>query len=428
MDWLASAVIWLATPLLLAAFWWRSMPAHDAWFSLVLGGALFARLYATLSGWVGAEERLGKTGLQEPDERKFDRPLLLPRKWEGRVAIFALILVLVSLVRTQLEAQVTIGAWRWSSLAPIELMNTEIVQPPAEWVRRDIAQRRFKVAWCHDRGLPPDACEASPKPYQQAARAAWCAARPKIDDCATEFRDIDSAFDDEWREQRHQYLAELTRPNLRGRDLRGAVASGASLAGIDLSQAGLERANLDEAWLEQAYLWEARLDAANLSGSMLNETNLVGARLDRVDLTSARLDGALLWNARLDGADLWNAHLDGASLHYAKLESVNRTSARFGASRANSADFTGGQKLTQSQLAHVIGNGDTILPLDAETGEQLYVWTRWAEPPPTLDALLRHWPESRHDWLRTQWLCPPGVAPERTGRPADPEPAAASAD
>jgi hypothetical protein len=112
----------------------------------------------------------------------------------------------------------------------------------------------------------------------------------------------------------------------------------------------------------------------------------------------------------------------------AQLRSVEWDRSTFAASLVHSADFAAGRNLTQSQLAQVIGDADTILPVDAETGEQLYVWTCWSEPPPTLDGLLRHWPESEHDRLRAQWLCPPGVAPERTGRPAVPVPAADGAD
>lgn len=136
-----------------------------------------------------------------------------------------------------------------------------------------------------------------------------------------------------------------------------------------------------------------------------------------------RLEGANLSEARLEGADLGGAGLEGTDLGGAALQSAEWAGATFAASLAHSADFTGGRNLTQSQLAQVIGDGDTILPLDAETGEPLDVWTCWAEPPPTLDGLLRRWPASLHYRIRALFLCPPGVAPERTGRPANPEPA-----
>ena len=45
--------------------------------------------------------------------------------------------------------------------------------------------------------------------------------------------------------------------------------------------------------------------------------------------------------------------------------------------------------MTRIQLAQAIGDCDTILPLDAETGEQPWVCTCWADSPPTLDGLLR---------------------------------------
>ena len=253
MDWPASfvtwLVIWLATPLLLAAFWWRSMPAHTAWLSLLIAGALFAALFATLSGWLRAEERLARPGVRPRDASASGRGPALPRKWRDLLAFLAVLLVLVSLARTQLETQVTIGPWRWTSLAPIDLVDAEIVRRPADWVGRDTAERRFRISWCRDRQIPADACERPSEPYHTAAREVWCDAR-SIEDCAAEFRRLEATFDAEWQEQRRDYLANLTKPDLAGRDLRGAAAAGAFFAGIDLRGAGLEGADLRGARLQ----------------------------------------------------------------------------------------------------------------------------------------------------------------------------------
>jgi len=98
------------------------------------------------------------------------------------------------------------------------------------------------------------------------------------------------------------------------------------------------------------------------------------------------------------------------------------------AGRSRSANFTGGRNLTQSQLAQAIGDGNTTLPLDAETGEQLYVWTCWAALPLILRPLWLNILEVLEADLRPAWRCPPGVAAERTGRPAEPVPAADDVD
>lgn len=76
------------------------------------------------------------------------------------------------------------------TLARADLTAAEIAEKPADWLGRDTAERRFRIGWCRDRGLPPDACHKPVEPYQAAAREAWCAARP-IDDCNGAFLALD---------------------------------------------------------------------------------------------------------------------------------------------------------------------------------------------------------------------------------------------
>ena len=97
-----------------------------------------------------------------------------------------------------------------------------------------------------------------------------------------------------------------------------------------------------------------------------------------------------------DGADLVGARLAGAVL--------------------DAAEFTG-TGLNQGQIDGAIGDADTVLPRDAETGAQLYVWSCWEQPPPTLDRTLAPYPESYHQELRDLWLCK-GRPREKVGRPA----------
>ncbi len=457
-------VIWLATPLVLAGFWWRSMPAHDAMLTLAIAGALLVSLFASLEGWRRAQARLGTPGVLNADPRSsWELP---PRMW-GMSSAFAAVLVAVSFMRTEV-GEIEIGPFRSKALwlAPIDLAGAEIVEKPDDWVGRDTAERRFRMTWCRDRGLPADACEPPTTPVQESARIEWCQVR-RVEACADRFREIDNVFDDEWQEARGEYLANFTRPDLSGRDMRGAHLGGAFIAGVSLREARLERADLTEARLEGADLGAARLEGADLSRTRLEGAdlfmarlqgaNLTLARLEGADVSYARLEGSFLGAAQLKGANLRRARLDGANLYAAGLErtkfneawltganlsgawlgradltlarlegaslgeagfhSAEWAGASIGASLAHSANFAGGRNLTQSQLDQVIGNDRTILPLDAETGEQLYVWTCWAEPPLTMDGLLRHFPNSQHVELRAQWLCPEGVEPERTGRP-----------
>ena len=85
----------------------------------------------------------------------------------------------------------------------------------------------------------------------------------------------------------------------------------------------------------------------------------------------------------------------------------------------SAADFTG-TVLNQRQIAGAIGDADTVLPRDDETWAQLYVWSCWEEPPPTLEQSLAPWSEDARQELRDHWLCN-GRPREKVGRPA-PEP------
>lgn len=70
-------------------------------------------------------------------------------------------------------------------------------------------------------------------------------------------------------------------------------------------------------------------------------------------------------------------------------------------------------------LANVIGDEDTILPRDAETGDQLHVMSCWKTPPEGFEEMIRREAGGNADVaarLRAEWLCPPGTEPQRTGR------------
>jgi hypothetical protein len=130
--------------------------------------------------------------------------------------------------------------------------------------------------------------------------------------------------------------------------------------------------------MEGADLSGARMEGADLSGARMEGASLRGARMEGADLTLARMEGASLRGARMEGADLIGARMEGASWAGTVANAVP----------AHDADLTAGQDLTQAQLAFVIGNGETLLGADAETGQPLHVWTCWETPPPGFDTLL----------------------------------------
>jgi uncharacterized protein YjbI with pentapeptide repeats len=148
---------------------------------------------------------------------------------------------------------------------------------------------------------------------------------------------IDDPKKVEWK----QYLVDL-----RGRNLEGAVLSGAVLPRADLTGAHLEGAALDLAELEGATLNSAHLQGASLSnaflrGAWLDFTQLQGASLDGASLEGAnsagvRLQGASLKRAQLQGTNLIEAQLHGASFAGAVLQGASLSGAQL--QGANLAD------------------------------------------------------------------------------------------
>ena len=103
MDWLANTVtlvlVWLGTPLILTAFWWRSMPAHDAWLTLAIAGALGLSLFTSAHGWHRAKARLRRPGKVE---KSSSGSTVLPPAWRGTGIAIGAVLIALSLLRTEI--------------------------------------------------------------------------------------------------------------------------------------------------------------------------------------------------------------------------------------------------------------------------------------------------------------------------------------
>jgi hypothetical protein len=125
------------------------------------------------------------------------------------------------------------------------------------------------------------------------------------------------------------------------------IVSRGDLTGANLTGAILTRANF-----VGANLFRIRLDDANLVDAELMEADLTGARLNRADLS-----GALLAAANLSGAELHEANLSEALL--VGSDSSRCTARRRRPSSDPQMDAVG---LTQEQLNSARGNARTRLP------------------------------------------------------------------
>ncbi|MEM8572034.1 MAG: pentapeptide repeat-containing protein [Pseudomonadota bacterium] len=240
--------------------------------------------------------------------------------------------------------------------------------------------------------------------------------------------------------------ANLVKARMEGANLVKARMEGANLVraqmeGANLEEARMERANLEGARMESANLVKARMESANLSiarmerailrwaqmegamlfGAQIERVNLLRARMESANLEDARMESANLSRARMERANLKEAQMDGANLSEANLKSAEWAGAHM-RSPAHSADFRGGQDLTQAQLDQMIGDANTLLPdgLAPDTGEAYSIPSKWRDAPPFFDEMLQeHWKygfDSADD-LRDAFLCAEGEEPERTGTP-----------
>jgi uncharacterized protein YjbI with pentapeptide repeats len=333
---------------------------------------------------------------------------------------------------------------RLDALAPVDLEGVALVPRPADWRSHEVARDAFRDNWCDRKDHGQTACADFIAEHGDDFEAALDAERtatldnlPRLllngaDLRAARLLDAFAPHGDLTNARLEGAVLWQTRlegADLREARLKDASLNGARLEGADLAHARLEGAVLWGAQLEGVILAAAELKGADLRGARLEGADLREARLEGADLGYARLEGAVLQQARLDGADLAHARLEGAFLRETSLEAANLweaqlegaflIGARLKGAVLSAADFTG-TTLNQGQIAGAIGDADTVLPRDAETGAQLYVWSCWEEPPPTLDQTLATSLEFMHQLLRERWLCN-GRRREQVGRPA-PEP------
>lgn len=463
LRWLSNlvtlALVWGAGPFVLAEFWWRSAPAHDFWMTQIAGGCLWVSLLVGVTSGVTLWQTVKKQ-------------IEHPKPWRGWLRKTAIGVVLVAVLgvgagRSKIEAVyntacgVTNAAIDWVEaqgvtlfepevqnwieysaqdvqertvvawLAPLALVSAdlaevELVPKPADWRPRDEAKRLFRVTWCERKGLPLDVCG----PHQPETdterwvltqrRAAWCEANlpalgqadpgaPTDPDagpssptdtprtCESVFRSWDTEFAEAWNAERRADLASLQRINLQFGDMRKANMRRSFLAGSNLLFSNLEGSNISFSVLESSSFGAANIIGANLYLSNLDGASLIGANLKNADLRRASFEGAMFKHAEFQRA------------------SISDSSPAF--TPAHGANFSSATGLTQGQLATVIGDSNTRLPADAETGMPLHVWSCWPHSKSAVRAADRfaalNWQDKAK--LRERFICPPGTDPQPVG-------------
>ncbi|WP_299905230.1 pentapeptide repeat-containing protein [uncultured Paracoccus sp.] len=347
LQWLVNLVvavlIFLATPIVLTAFWWWSMPKHDGLLTIIFCGVpLFLSILICMESW--RVLRLGVGGPRIEKRRSLDADVFL--------GLFLVSIPVVGFARA-------VNMWPWPDgetlwpdlLATADLEGAVLVEPPDDWLRRDRAEQRYRFSWCANQGLSPLTCGPGPvaddvqPEYLSHQRQIWCdtvlppKARGDGAVCISHFKVLDQYYVIDWNISRSDALVVLPRRNLNETDLR--------------------RANLLGAWLEGADLWQARLEGANLSW----------ARLEGANLSQARLEGAMLLGARLEGADLDEATLGGAALM--------------------SVDLAATMNLSIGQVMPAFGDASVSLPDNVQP--QPAHWPAWELDNRTFISEYRRW-------------------------------------
>ena len=298
--WATLLMVFLAAPIVLGGFWYRSAPYHHGWLTLVGCGLPFMAAIATAL----------KSGLYA--ESKFGSWL---QRWHliADIGIGLAVLPVVVLGwlwtegsferDTDLPLSDAQNAWLNSHLVSADLAGVDFVGLPDSWRDYDTMREGFRQDWCAGRGIPAAACGPG-SPYATlsddqrimltAARMTHCTAhfedRPEDaaqpsetlqpPNCETLFAAHDADFQTAWDLEWRSFLANLDRRDLQNVDLRNANLIGAQLQGADLLGAQLQGANLIEAQLQGANLFQAQMQGAELHGAqMSDDTNLGGATL-----------------------------------------------------------------------------------------------------------------------------------------------------
>jgi hypothetical protein len=289
---LSNTVVFLFTfaagPVVLAAFWWRSMPKHDEVLTILACGIpLFAVVYAGAESWRGLHA--GSATQRHVTRRE-------------RAGWGAGLLALSAIGFLTTEGGVTNALLR-----PANLQDVVFVETPPDWLPRDEAEQVFRREWCAQKGIPKAACGPGPLARDAAGdrikvaeddrvpRSRWCREKWGKDRqaCIAFFATLAQKYAAAWAQARENALAALPVRDLSGVDLRGANLRGARLEGADLFKARMEGANLSEARMEGAVLTSAQFnEETDLRYTSIRSAVLTTVDLSMLNLMQAQIDSA----------------------------------------------------------------------------------------------------------------------------------------
>lgn len=410
LTWLSNAVtsflIWIAGPLLLVGFWWRSFPAHAQWTTVLIAVCTLISMHVGFASWRGFRASIRR---ETPRRRLATRvggflfaTLLLLFGWsktEGR--LFGYVEVYATMFADELSdgprrvfsVEYDMKGRRQPEVARADLAWVEFSVRPASWRSAETARARFRGEWCRAQGMPADACG----PYRrigvalplgtQKRRTDWCATALPLEGadrtrsatgntraCRDHFDGLEARFTRKWNEERRNTIAALhpivmPRADLREANLFHAFMVGATITGAEFQDADLRFAQLegavapnarfDRACLAGAVFEDASLQYADFTGTNLNDVIFDGAYADPVSFDGAFMDGtsirgAYLRNVSFIGSYLDDVSLEGASL-WGKMENAYLLNSRLQA--ASLASMT----ISFSELSEIEFDKNTIL-------------------------------------------------------------------
>jgi uncharacterized protein YjbI with pentapeptide repeats len=337
-DVVSVGLVWVFGLVVIFWFWWRSMPKHDPWLTGFLG------LLLTGTFWVFCASLSAVLGH------------LADGRWIVRwKPVFALSFLLIGALTT---TRTWIDPWagmprnflyddfdnmnfdyfrRPEILRPARANLSEVVftEKPKDWQGKIIAETEFRMRWC-------------------AERIDLKCANP-LDINNRRFNKVEEkVFQAAWQERWAALLATFSKPDLRGKDFRGA----------DMSRSSLEGANLNYAMLEGVDLSLASLDSAVLDGATINGGSLYSVDLRGASLFYADLKGVHMDQASLESSDFNRANLEAASLTLSNLQDADLSGVSLKGANLKGADLTGanlnGADLEGSVIKDATFNGANL--------------------------------------------------------------------
>ncbi len=469
-DWTTWLLAWIAGPLVLLGFWWRSHPAHNEWLTLMIAACVAIAIYTGWSSWWTFRSQL-----EGSEQRHWRGPKVRWLKWAG-----ALALILVSWLRTEGGVDFYVNAGidlrerlshgergalerylgvnligegkaraicRENDPEPCDQWKVENIETPQVVQEFMVAQRWPTLdTFRFPNRLETDETDESWQITKWFLKTWNGLSGQSILASSTMAGVAFVEIPDDWRNKnthRRRFRAEFCKREGLVPDQCGHVSSKGNPLSEHVATArklwcesafGKEdctehfnalNKRFEEEWEEERNSLASRLGGSiDLSGRDLRDADLSRAFLPGANLRQARLEGANLRQARLEGADLTLARLEGADLWLANFQSASWAGATIGPSPAHDADFRDAKLLSQAQLDLVIGNSKTLLPdgLDKDTKAPFYVWSCWETAPEGFDAMVKRIAARRflietEESLRKQFLC--GDAPRvKTGTPA----------